>query len=93
MMYTCDGCGAPIAAKPGDALNWTSRGKHCDKCNAAGAVHPSRHDEHVERITAASKSRGEAARARWAAMTPAQQAERVAKLKAGRARSKGATAA
>jgi hypothetical protein len=82
-MYRCDGrggCGRPIAAsaEKNDPVHQLSgRGTLCTSCL--------RKPEPQEPERPPSRSRGDASRARWAAMTPAQKAERIAKMKAGQA--------
>jgi DNA-directed RNA polymerase subunit RPC12/RpoP len=79
VMYRCVVCGRPITATPGDAVHMITGGPHCSEClgrkSAASMAAPAK---------VPSTGRADAARARWAAMTPEQKAERVRKLKAGR---------
>lgn len=86
IMYHCDRCERPIRGVAGDAIHHTSKGRFCAEClrlNAIESTHAVA--EHVEALAKGSSRRGDAARARWAAMTPAQKAARVAKMQAGRA--------
>jgi DNA-directed RNA polymerase subunit RPC12/RpoP/predicted Fe-S protein YdhL (DUF1289 family) len=79
IMYHCARCGRPISATPGDAVHMITGGPHCTECLRDAAVAsmaaPTRQP---------SAGRASAAKARWAAMTAEQKAERVAKLIAGR---------
>jgi len=80
ILYRCVVCGRGIKAIAGDAVHMVTGGAHCSEClgNAASAAVAAA----APRVP--STGRADAARARWAAMTPEQKAERVAKLKAGR---------
>lgn len=75
-MYTCDECGRSVAAKMGDPIHVLSRGKFCETCLRKPAT--------LTPAPAHSDGRGAAAKARWAAMTPEQRAERVRRMQAGR---------
>lgn len=85
IMYQCDQCGRGVRAVAGDPIHVTSSGKFCAACLRLAAITETRaHAERVETTVATSSRRGDAARARWAAMTVDQRAERVAKMRSGR---------
>jgi hypothetical protein len=86
IMYHCDGCERPVRGVAGDAIHHTSKGKFCAECIHENAIKETRAAaERAETSAEGGSRRGDAARARWASMTPAQKAERVAKMQAGRA--------
>ncbi len=80
-MTHCNDCGRRILGVAGDPVHHLSRrGVLCTECLRK----PGREAEKVTPERGA-ETRGEAAKARWEAMTPEQQAARVAKMRAGRA--------
>jgi len=86
MAYRCGECGRPVKGVAGDAIHDISRGKLCSECvrgTPANALPDTR---------MTSEERSKKNRERWNALTPEQQAARVAKLRAGRARAKADSA-
>ena len=76
-MSRCTDCGRHIAGTRDDQVHAMSAGTFCTACFRKRLNAPV-----APKVR--STGRGDAARARWAAMTPEQKAERVAKLQAGR---------
>ena len=75
-MYTCTGCERPVAATANDPIHVTSRGKFCAQCLTTTRSAPDAPPEKTK------PSRGEAQRARWAAMSPEEKTARTAHLRA-----------
>lgn len=85
-MTNCDECGRRILGVAGDPVHHLSRrGVLCSVC--VGKPEPAPEGSAPERGVDA---RGAAAKARWEAMTPAERAARVAKMRAGRGARAGA---
>jgi len=80
-MKYCDRCGNAIRGNTRDPIHVTSIGTHCSGClQVAWSEH-----EHKKTTKKTKDGRGDAARARWANMSPEAKAAHVAKMQAGRA--------
>ncbi len=79
MMYTCTTCQRLVAAKAGDPIHVTSKGKFCTECITAKPPPPP--PLPPEKI---KPTRSEAQRARWAKMTPEEKTARTAHLRSAR---------
>lgn len=88
-MTHCDDCGRRILGVVGDPVHHLSRrGVLCTGCLR-------KPEPEVERVAPerGAEARGAATKARWEALTPEQQAARMAKMRAGRAAHTGASEA
>jgi hypothetical protein len=77
VMYHCDGCGRGVRGTKEDPLHWPGHRKLCTGC-----LHIHAPDTTRQRVP--SEVRAAGARARWAALSPEQQAARVAAMRKGR---------
>jgi hypothetical protein len=76
----CTGCERHIAGTATDPVHAITGGVFCLTCFRARLSVPTPQPQERKPST----GRADAARARWAAMTPEQKAERVKKMQAGR---------
>ena len=77
-MYRCDGCGRDVAGTAADPIHWPGARKLCTSCLHTPVTSEAKSAE------VKSTSKGDAARARWAAMSDEAKAAHVAKMQAGR---------
>lgn len=76
-MYVCDGCGRNVAGTSKDPIHRPANRKLCTKCL------------HVPEPRAVpTATRGDAAKARWEAMSDEAKRAHVAKMQAGRVKKK-----
>lgn len=76
-LYTCDGCGQPIAATANDPVHRPGTQTLCASCMPRHAAPAAPEPKKLD-------GRKAAGAARWASMTTEERAARVAKMQAGR---------
>lgn len=96
MAYRCGECGRPVKGVAGDAIHdLSARGRICSECVRGAPPATSKAAKDAAKVDSrlTSEERSKRGRDRWNALTPEQQAARVAKLRAGRTRAQADSAA